>query len=88
MFGVTVPRDAHDQAAATTPLSPGQERPGDLYFFARPGQQIHHVGFVVQAPNANSRYILHADSDQGMVVLEELSPAHTAMLVGAHRVRV
>ena len=45
-FGVRLPRDAHDQAAATTAVPLGEERPGDLYFFARPGEPIHHVGFV------------------------------------------
>jgi cell wall-associated NlpC family hydrolase len=87
LFGVTLPRDAHDQAAVTMQVPLGQERPGDLYFFARPGQQIHHVGFVADHPTGNSRYMLHADSTRGMVVLEQLPPQHTDMLVGACRVR-
>ena len=87
LFGVTLPRDAHDQAAVTMQVPLGQERPGDLYFFARPGQQIHHVGFVADHPTGNSRYMLHADSARGMVVLEQLPPQHTDMLVGACRVR-
>ncbi len=86
-FGVTVPRDAHDQATATTPVAVGQERPGDLYFFARPGQPIHHVGFVAGHPNGNTRYMLHADGTAGMVVLEEMSATHTQMLVTANRVQ-
>ncbi len=43
--GPAAPR-RHDQAAATTDVPLGEERPGDLYFFARPGQPIHHVGIV------------------------------------------
>ena len=46
--GVLLPRDAFDQAAAATvePVPLDDVRPGDLYFFARPGARIHHVGFA------------------------------------------
>ncbi|MGI8868101.1 MAG: NlpC/P60 family protein [Mycobacteriales bacterium] len=47
-FGIALPRDAHDQAAACEPVPLADVAPGDLYFFARPGQAIHHVGFVVE----------------------------------------
>jgi cell wall-associated NlpC family hydrolase len=80
-FGVTLPRDAHDQAAATTEIPLGHERPGDLYFFARPGERIHHVGFV-----AGEGQILHASAEQGRVVLEPLSANLSPNLVGARRV--
>ncbi len=86
LFGVTLPRDAHDQAAATTPVPAGEERPGDLYFFARPGADPHHVGFVAAAPTAEARQMLHACSTQGKVVLEEISEERANTLVGAHRV--
>jgi cell wall-associated NlpC family hydrolase len=86
-FGVTLPRDAHDQAAATTAVPLGQERPGDLYFFARPDQPIYHVGFVAPAENG-ARRMLHASVAEGRVVLEDLSAEHHAHLVGAHRVAV
>jgi len=85
-FGVTMPRDAHDQAAAVTPVPVGQERPGDLYFFAEPGHDVHHVGFVVQAPEGERRQMLHASSAQGRVVLEDMTADQTELLVGAGRV--
>jgi cell wall-associated NlpC family hydrolase len=84
-FGVSLPRDPFDLARAVTPLSPGEERPGDLYFF---GQPISHVAFVV-APSqeASLRPMLHADEVSGRVVLEEMSPQRAATLVGVGRVR-
>jgi cell wall-associated NlpC family hydrolase len=85
-FGVTLPRDAHDQAKATTPIPLGTERPGDLYFFARPGHEIHHVGFVAEPPNGETRHMLHADSVQGHVTWGPLDADRTATLVGAFRV--
>ena len=84
-FGVTLPRDAHDQAAATTQIPLGQERPGDLYFFARPGQRVHHVGFVADRPVGDTRVILHACARAGMVVVEELTGERAETLTGAHR---
>lgn len=44
--GVVVPRDAHDQWLAAAPVALGDERPGDLYFFARSAGNVFHVGFV------------------------------------------
>jgi gamma-D-glutamyl-L-lysine dipeptidyl-peptidase len=85
-FGVTLPRDAHDQAAATSQVPLGQERPGDLYFFARPGQRVHHVGIVAANPAGNTRQVLHACDVQGRVVLEEVTGERAETLVAAHRV--
>ena len=86
-FGVLLPRDADDQAAATTPVPLGAERPGDLYFFARPGRQIHHIGIVTADPArrraADAARLLPAAAG----CIEERLPAdRTATLVGAHRV--
>jgi cell wall-associated NlpC family hydrolase len=85
-FGVTLPRDADDQAEATTPLALGEERPGDLYFFARPGRRIHHVGIVTGEPHGDQRRMLHACYRQRRVVEEALPADRVATLVGAHRV--
>lgn len=84
--GVTLPRDADDQAEATTPLALDDERPGDLYFFAHPGRRIHHVGIVSAEPHGGRRRMLHACYLTRRVVEEELPPARVATLVGAHRV--
>ncbi|WFE52764.1 MULTISPECIES: NlpC/P60 family protein [unclassified Micromonospora] len=86
-LGVLLPRDADDQAAATTPLTLGAERPGDLYFFARPGRKIHHIGIVTAPPGDGSeRRMLHACYRRRRVVEEPLPADRTATLVGAHRV--
>ncbi|MEU1689523.1 NlpC/P60 family protein [Micromonospora sp. NPDC005707] len=85
-YGLTLPRDADDQAEATTPLALGEERPGDLYFFARPGRRIHHVGIVSTEPQGEIRRMLHACYVKRRVVEERLPPDREATLVGAHRI--
>ncbi|MET7670315.1 NlpC/P60 family protein [Micromonospora luteifusca] len=86
-FGVLLPRDADDQAVATTPLALGAERPGDLYFFARPGRKIHHIGIVTATPGDDGqRRMLHACYRRRRVIEEPLPADRTATLVGAHRV--
>ena len=86
-FGVRLPRDAHDQARATTPLPLGSEQPGDLYYFARPGRTIHHTGFVAADPGAgDSRRLLHACYSQRRVLEEPMTAERVETLVAAHRV--
>ncbi|CCH78226.1 putative NLP/P60 protein [Nostocoides japonicum T1-X7] len=79
-LGVRVPRDAADQREAVPAVALKYVRPGDLYFFGRPGEPIHHVGIVTQ-----KRAMLHAPED-GVVVEEPLSQERSATLVGAGRV--
>jgi gamma-D-glutamyl-L-lysine dipeptidyl-peptidase len=67
-LGRLVPRDAHDQAAAAKPIPLDEARPGDLYFFARPGKPVHHVGLVVGSGEA----MLHAPRTGRQVVEEPL----------------
>ncbi|GAB3810532.1 C40 family peptidase [Micromonospora zhanjiangensis] len=86
-LGVRLPRDASDQADATTPVPFGDERPGDLYFFARDGRPIHHIGIVTAAPDPDgTRRMLHACYNHRRVVEEPMPPDRTATLVAAHRV--
>ncbi|MFF0655312.1 NlpC/P60 family protein [Micromonospora tulbaghiae] len=85
-YGITLPRDADDQAAATSRVPLDAERPGDLYFFARPGRRIHHVGIVSAEPRGGRRRMLHACYLTRRVVEEELPADRIATLVGAHRV--
>jgi gamma-D-glutamyl-L-lysine dipeptidyl-peptidase len=79
--GRKVPRDADDQARATTPVPQGEQRPGDLYFFEGRQGLVTHVGFVT-APGM----ILHACGDKGFVVEEAMPADRLATLVGVHRV--
>jgi gamma-D-glutamyl-L-lysine dipeptidyl-peptidase len=85
-FGVIMPRDARDQASVIEQVPLGQERPGDLYFFAQPGGGVDHVGFVAE-PEDGRPQILHACEVQGRVVLEPIPPTRLPNLVGAGRVR-
>jgi cell wall-associated NlpC family hydrolase len=86
-FGVSLPRDADDQADATAPVPLGTERPGDLYFFARPGRSIHHIGIVTAHPRpGDERRMLHACYTRRRVLEEQLPPDRTATLVSVHRV--
>lgn len=80
--GVVVPRDAHAQHAAATPVPLGHEQPGDLYFFARDGGYVFHVGFVTGAHR-----MLHAPETGGDGRIEEaeLTPSRMATVVGAGR---
>jgi gamma-D-glutamyl-L-lysine dipeptidyl-peptidase len=86
LAGLGLPRDAYDQVAATIPVELGDELPGDLYFFARPGRLVHHVGFVAARPDPDgTRHMLHASGGES-VIRERLTAARTATLTGARRV--
>ncbi|MFS8479729.1 MAG: NlpC/P60 family protein [Micromonosporaceae bacterium] len=89
--GVVLPRDADDQARAVEPVPLGEERPGDLYFFARPGRPVHHIGFVASAPvgtGEGERQMVHACYTQRRVVAEPVTGDRHATLVAAGRVRL
>ncbi len=79
-LGVLVPRDAHAQAEAAAPVDLDAVEAGDLYFFARPGHRIHHVGIVV-----SPGWMVHAPETGRLLVEEPLSPERVATLAGAGR---
>jgi gamma-D-glutamyl-L-lysine dipeptidyl-peptidase len=77
-LGRLVPRDAHEQEAAATPLEEGQLRPGDLVLFG-PSERADHIAFWL-----GEGRILHATSRDGVgAVVEE--PLENAR--GEHAVR-
>ncbi len=81
--GVAVPRDAADQATACEAVPLGEERLGDLWFFAADGSgtRITHVGFWT-GPDT----LLHAaDSEPRRVVEETLPDERRPTLVAAGR---
>lgn len=87
--GRLVPRDAFDQAAAPDLASVALDavQPGDLYFFARPGERVYHVGFVARPVTADGeRWMLHAP-EGGNAAIEEapMSAERQARLVAAGR---
>jgi cell wall-associated NlpC family hydrolase len=75
--GRRVPRDASDQAVSgrLEPVRLDEVRPGDLYFFARPGQSVYHVGFVTRPVEADgTRWMLHAPEGTTTVAVIEDAP--------------
>ncbi|MGH3332254.1 MAG: NlpC/P60 family protein [Nocardioidaceae bacterium] len=86
--GVVVARDAFDQAALAEPVPLDEVSPGDLYFFARPGQRIYHVGFVTRRFGADGiRWMLHAPESGEFIEEAPLAPHRDETLVSAGRVR-
>lgn len=80
-FGVKVPRDAHDQAAAAPiRVGPGESAAGDLLFFAAPDREITHVGIC-----AGAGEMLHAPETGRVVVREPLPEPGRRHLVAAGR---
>jgi gamma-D-glutamyl-L-lysine dipeptidyl-peptidase len=89
--GVVVPRDAFDQVAAVddvVPVGLEEVRPGDLYFFARPGEKVYHVGFATRPVGADGvRWMLHAPEGGGLIEDAPMADERLAVLVSAARVR-
>lgn len=87
-LGIEVPRDAFDQAARLTPVPLDEVQRGDLYFFARPGEKVYHVGFV-SAPVATdgTRTMLHAPEGGELIEDAPLAPHRVETLVSAGRVQ-
>lgn len=86
--GITVPRDAFDQADRLTPVDLDAVEPGDLYFFARPGERVYHVGFVSQPVAADGvRRMLHAPEGGELVEDAPLAPHRVETLVSAARIQ-
>lgn len=88
IVGLTIPRDAFDQAAACAPRPMDSAGPGDLYFFARPGERVYHVGFTTTPTGAASRgdhTMLHAPETSDAVYIEDapLAPHRRESLVAA-----
>ncbi|MFJ9214440.1 NlpC/P60 family protein [Streptomyces sp. NPDC102264] len=59
--GITLPRTAAQQYAASEPVKPGQVRPGDLVFYGSSAASIHHVaiyigkGWMIDAPRPGTQ---------------------------------
>ena len=84
---VAVPRDAHDQAVSVEDVALDDVRPGDLYFFARPGERIYHVGFVTRPVAADgTRWMLHAPEGGELIEDAPLARHRVEHLVAAGRV--
>ena len=77
--GVRVARDACDQAEQVVPVALDEVEPGDLYFFARPGQRVYHVGFATSPLLADgTRWMLHAPESGELVEDAPMAPPATS----------
>jgi gamma-D-glutamyl-L-lysine dipeptidyl-peptidase len=88
-LGVLVPRDAADQAEAANvvPVPLDDVRRGDLYFFARPGEGVYHVGFASRAySGTGERFMLHAPEAGQRIEDAVMAPHRADALVSAGRV--
>lgn len=86
--GVVVPRDAFDQADLLAPVPLEAVEAGDLYFFARPGERVYHVGFVSAPLGADGlRTMLHAPEGGELIEDAPLAPHRVETLVSAGRVQ-
>jgi cell wall-associated NlpC family hydrolase len=45
--GISLPRTAAQQYAASEPVKPGEAQPGDLVFYGKSPTSIHHVGLYI-----------------------------------------
>jgi len=79
-LGVVVPRDANTQETASTRVDLNEVMPGDLYFFAHPGEATHHVGIVTEPGS-----MVHAPEAGRGIVEEPLDAKRQATLTGAGR---
>ncbi len=86
--GGLVPRDASDQAASgrLEPAGLDDVVPGDLYFFARPGESVYHVGFATRPVEPDgTRWMLHAPEGGGLIEDVPMAADRVEKLVSAGR---
>jgi len=79
--GIRVPRTAHEQFGAGTPVARGRMQPGDLVFMRLAGKDLH-VGIVLD----DARFI-HAPASGGYVRIDSLAASPYARgFIGARRI--
>lgn len=81
--GQRVPRDAFDQASGATSVPLAEAAPGDLYFFARPGGKVHHVGLATNAAGRPLTMLHAPEEDAGRIEQAALTRERSGTLVGA-----
>lgn len=69
--GITLPRTAAEQSAASRTVSFEQMRPGDLIFFRTRGNKVNHVGIYI----GHGEFI-HAASGGNKVSIDSLSKTY------------
>jgi cell wall-associated NlpC family hydrolase len=81
--GIPLPRDASQQVAAGEAVAPGDERQGDLLFFAERGDRITHVAIAGPAGT-----LVHSTVALGGLVMEPWGPGSRAMILRAQLVGI
>jgi cell wall-associated NlpC family hydrolase len=81
--GITIPRDADDQAATGTPVDAAHLQPGDLLFYATDGGRgsIHHVSMYV----GNGLMIQSPATGKTVETVAVATPAYASEFWGARR---
>lgn len=69
--GLSLPRRAEQQAAATQAIDPDELRPGDLVFYNTSGRTYSHVGLYV----GNEKFI-HSPTPGSVIRLEDMRLAY------------
>jgi cell wall-associated NlpC family hydrolase len=81
VYGVDLPRTAHEQYGATQRIEPEELQEGDLVFFYTSGRRISHVGIYIM----NNKFV-HASASQGVTVSDLNDPYWKDRYRGAGRV--
>jgi hypothetical protein len=81
--GVSLPRDAAQQVKCGEAVAPGEQRAGDLLFFAERGERVSHVAFA-----GPSDTLVHSTLACGGLVLEPWGPGTRAMVLRTQLVAV
>jgi cell wall-associated NlpC family hydrolase len=81
VYGVDLPRTAHEQYDATERIEPEELKEGDLVFFYTSGRRISHVGIYVM----NNKFV-HASVSQGVTVSDLNDPYWKDRYRGAGRI--
>ncbi len=82
-YGVSLPREVHDQFEVGRKIKLDDLQPGDLVFFHTVARGASHVGIVV----AGDEFV-HAPSSRGVVRVEHLSSSYwSRRFVGGRRIQ-
>ena len=81
-YGVSLPRQVHDQFNVGKKIDRDKLQPGDLVFFSTVAPGASHVGIVIGGDQ-----FVHAPSERGVVRVESLTQQYWASrFIGAKRV--
>ncbi|MCZ8515868.1 C40 family peptidase [Paenibacillus filicis] len=82
-YGIAIPRDAKDQAAAGTPVGLKELKPGDLLFYAynKGKGKVHHVSMYI----GGGQMVHSPKTESAVEILPVQTPEYAAEFAGARR---